>query len=109
MFFKTTVHIKSIVPGLLWFYFRFGDDDFGNRTFNTGEYYNFHFHPIYSTRFYCHIYWNLKDTSFGVYSHSLESYCDRGYVNYDCFWHETPLGFDIGNNHEPYQIGLHAW
>ncbi|XP_058201913.1 S-protein homolog 2-like [Rhododendron vialii] len=107
-FFKTAVHIKSDVQGQVRFRCQSGDDDLGNQTLSTGQYYSFHFYPLYNTVFFCHFYWNSNDKSFDVYNHRLARTCEHGLVHLDCFWRVEPDGFYLSNNDKSYQF-VNSW
>ncbi|KAG5547936.1 hypothetical protein RHGRI_013574 [Rhododendron griersonianum] len=89
-FFKITVHINCAVQGQVRFRCQSSDDNLGNQTLNTGQYYSFYFYRFYNTIFFYHFYWNSKDRSFDVYAQCLAATCLHGLLSYDCFWRVEP-------------------
>ncbi|OIT01151.1 hypothetical protein A4A49_51299 [Nicotiana attenuata] len=83
------------------------DDDLGNKTLNASEEFNFSFkeNPFGGTLFFCHFWWNGKDTKFDVYNDKIATFCGlvdpSSELNYECFWKVQEDGFYFAPHRNP--------
>ena len=56
----------------------------------------FHENFIWSTLFFCHFYWRMKDTRFDVFNKTVREQCDGG--DSICYWLVKEDGFYFAAN-----------
>lgn len=93
------------------------DDDLGYKSFHPTEEFKFSFNENFfgGTLFFCHFWWNGKDTAFVVYNDDIHTYC--GLVSppsehdYECYWKVQEDGFYFGEYRNPPPIyeKKHDW
>ncbi|KAL7213629.1 hypothetical protein ACSBR2_016208 [Camellia fascicularis] len=76
------------------------DNDLGLRKLQTSQEFNWFFRDnfIGTTLFFCHFYWNTKNTSFGVYDGRLDPYYSTALQDNYCCWSVRSDGFYLSND-----------
>ncbi|WMV51944.1 hypothetical protein MTR67_045329 [Solanum verrucosum] len=110
------VHINSSLPinsNPLKFRCKSADDDLGDIVLRTNEEFKFHFneHFLGGTLYFCHFYWDSKDTSHDIFNDKIADKCglESGFFLSECYWKVQEDGFYFSGRQNGEFKQMYTW